>query len=194
MNRSFVFTRAALAVIGLLLLVGPQKANAQTIFTCVNPTTGLIQVVAQNATCPPNWNKTTLSTTPGVLAGAAFQCTNQTVLANGPLAFVASLSNINFGSAISPGQTPPSTSFLLQPGIYQIHFSGEFTTSSSNLISALVAGESQAGWYAFGGGSNPIFVGDRLISVSLPNTVFGLVSNLGATVAPACELVITKLQ
>jgi hypothetical protein len=68
MHRSFVLT-ALLAVIGLLL-AGPQKASAQTIFACVNPTTGLIQVVAQNATCPPNWNKiswnaTSSSSSPG---------------------------------------------------------------------------------------------------------------------------------
>jgi hypothetical protein len=60
---------AGVAAIGLLL-AGPQKASAQTVFACVNPTTGLIQVVAQNATCPPNWNKiswnaTTSGGTPG---------------------------------------------------------------------------------------------------------------------------------
>jgi hypothetical protein len=60
---------ASVASIGLLL-AGPQKASAQTIFACVNPTTGLIQVVAANATCPPSWNKiswnaTSSSTSPG---------------------------------------------------------------------------------------------------------------------------------
>jgi hypothetical protein len=68
MPRSFLLVRALLAVIGLLLLVGPQKASAETIFACVNTTTGLLQVVAATKNCPPassgftwikiNWNAT----------------------------------------------------------------------------------------------------------------------------------------
>jgi hypothetical protein len=183
---------AGVAAIGLLL-AGPQKASAQTVFACVNPTTGLIQVVAQNATCPPNWNKITLSTTPGALAGAAYQCADQTISAGVALFFSPSLSNINFGGAISIVGTPPWNSFLLQAGIYQIHFSGGFTTSASNLISALVGNSSQAGWYVFGDAPNNIIVGDRLISVSQNNTTLAMVPNLAATLAPACQLVITRL-
>jgi hypothetical protein len=198
MNRSFVFTRAVLAVIGLLL-VGPQKASAQTISACVNSATGLLYVVAANANCPPSsgnvtWTKTTLSTTPGVLAGAAYQCANQIFPAGGALVFVPSLSDINFGSAISTSGMSPWSSFLLQPGIYQIHFSGAFVTSASNLISAIVGTSSQAGWYVFPTSEgNGIMVGDRLISVSAPNTTLQMVSNLQATLNPACQLVITRL-
>ena len=52
---------ASVATIGLLL-AGPQKASAQTIFACVNSTTGLIKVVAATDNCPPassgaTWNK-----------------------------------------------------------------------------------------------------------------------------------------
>jgi hypothetical protein len=83
MHRSFVLTRALLAVIGLLL-AGPQKASAQTIFACVNPTTGLIQVVAQNATCPPNWNKISWNaTTSGGMPGPTNLLFTYVINANG---------------------------------------------------------------------------------------------------------------
>jgi hypothetical protein len=41
----------------VMALLAPRSADAQTFFACVNPTTGLIQVVAESANCPPNWNK-----------------------------------------------------------------------------------------------------------------------------------------
>jgi hypothetical protein len=132
-----------------------------------------------------------LSQTSGVLAGAAYQCAAQSIVGNVAILFTPSLSDINFGSAISTTGTPPWNSFLLQPGIYQIHFSGGFTTSGSNLISAIVSGSSQAGWYVFDTG---VIVGDRLISVSASNTTLSMVPNLAATLAPACQLVITKVQ
>jgi hypothetical protein len=128
MNRSFVFTRAVLAVIGLLL-VGPQKASAQTISACVNSATGLLYVVAANANCPPSsgnvtWTKTTLSTTPGVLAGAAYQCANQIFPAGGALVFVPSLSDINFGSQhlgnVTMEQFPVATGYLSNPFLWSV--------------------------------------------------------------------------
>jgi len=178
----------ASATIGLLL-AGPQKASAQVVYACVTPI-GNISIVAANANCLSPATKITLSTTPGVLAGAAYQCAAQSITADTPILFEPSLSDINFGSAISPSGTAPGSSFLLQPGIYQIHFSGGFTTSSSNLISAIVSASSQAGWYVFDGG---VIVGDRLISVSQVNTTLKMVPNLAATLAPACQLVITRL-
>ena len=185
---------ASVATIGLLL-AGPQKASAQVIYACVNSIGNIVAVAGPNAPCPPNvgsatWTKTTLSQTSGVLAGAAYQCAAQSIVGNFAIFFTPSLSNINFGSAISTTVTPPWSSFLLQPGIYQIHFSGGFTTSGSNIISAIVGGSSQAGWYVFDGG---VIVGDRLISVSQPNTTLSMVPNLDAALAPACQLVITRL-
>jgi hypothetical protein len=61
MHRSFVVTRAVLALVGLLL-VGPQKASADVVFACVNSTTGLLYVVSATTNCPPpssgaTWNK-----------------------------------------------------------------------------------------------------------------------------------------
>jgi hypothetical protein len=96
--------------------------------------------------------------------------------------------------ALSTSGMSPWSSFLLQPGIYQIHFSAAFVTSASNLISAIVGTSSQAGWYVFPTSEgNGIMVGDRLISVSAPNTTLQMVSNLRATLNPACQLVITRL-
>src|SRR3974390_2490242 len=125
---------ASVAAIGLLL-AGPQKASAQVIYACVNSIGNIVAVAGPNAPCPPNvgsatWTKTTLSQTSGVFAGAAYQCVVQTTAANSAILFSPSLSDINFGSAISTTGTPPWSSFLLQPGIYQIHLSGGFTTGA----------------------------------------------------------------
>ena len=48
---------ASVAAIGLLL-AGPQKAGAQTIFACVS-SIGNIAIVGANASCPPNVGGTT---------------------------------------------------------------------------------------------------------------------------------------
>jgi hypothetical protein len=69
MHRSFVFTRALLAVIGLLF-AGPQKASADQVFACVNSTTGLLYIVSATTNCPPpgsgyTWNKISWNTTAG---------------------------------------------------------------------------------------------------------------------------------
>jgi hypothetical protein len=67
MHRSFVVTRAVLALVGLLL-VGPQKASADVVFACVNSTTGLLYVVSATTNCPPpssgaTWTKISWNTT-----------------------------------------------------------------------------------------------------------------------------------
>jgi hypothetical protein len=200
MNRSFVLTRAVLAVIGLIL-AGPQKASAQTISACVNSVTGLLYVVAANANCPPSsgnvtWTKTTLSTTPGVLAGAAFQCAQlSTPGQGGPIPFIASLSGVNFGSAISTTGMAPWFSFLLQTGVYQVHFSAGLSSQSNIMQINANLNETSvpAIWYPF---APNVIVGDRLISVSQPNTTLSLilVAMQQASPAPACELIITKIQ
>ena len=122
----------ASATIGLLL-AGPQKASAQVVHACVN-SIGNVVVVAANANCPPNvgsstWTKTTLSTTPGLLAGRAFQCVfQQTIAPGGSLSFIPSLSGVNFGSSISTTGTPPFNTITLQPGIYSINLSPFFSS------------------------------------------------------------------
>jgi hypothetical protein len=60
---------ASVAIIGLLL-GGPQKASAQTIFACVNSSSGEIKVVAANENCQNNWKKISWNaTTSGGMPG-----------------------------------------------------------------------------------------------------------------------------
>jgi hypothetical protein len=201
MNRSFVFTRTVLAVIGLLL-VGPQKASAQTISACVNSVTGLLYVVAANASCPPSsgnvtWTKTTLSTTP--LAAGHYYCLAGTYTAGTPFNFNP---GVTFGSAIGT-VTPPINSFTLAQGIYLIHLSGIGlripTGNTPPVIEALPPGiGSFPEWFTTavtGADVLEISGGDRLISVP-NNTLLNFVADgdLSANIQPWCHLVITKLQ
>jgi hypothetical protein len=117
---------SGLAVIGLLL-VGPQKASADQLFYCKNPTITNQPLILYTATptCPPGSTATSINVagTPGLPAGADYQCVN-TATGGGPqLTFEPSQSGVTFGSAISTTGSQ-FTSFLLQPGIYQIHLSG----------------------------------------------------------------------
>ena len=170
---------ASVAAIGLLL-AGPQKASAQVIYACVNSIGNIVAVAGPNAPCPPNvgsatWTKTTLSQTPGVLAGRAFQCDfPQTVVPTGAISFVPSLSGVNFGSGIStPTGAGPWVTFLLQPGIYSINFSAEFSPVPTDISASQGTLPVMDTWYPFGS----IFVGERLISVSQPNTNLFLFQN-----------------
>jgi hypothetical protein len=108
--------------------------------------------------------------------------------------FIPSLSGVSFGSAIDTGGTPPFAGFLLQPGIYSINLSVFFdpTTLPPNEIDANLDLTTMAIWYPFG----PIFVGERLISVSQPNThlAFFVSSNVAVSLGQRCALIITKVQ
>ena len=114
---------ASVASIGLLL-AGPPKANAQVIYACVS-SIGNIAIVAANASCPPNvggttWTKVTLSQTPGAITASLFSCIAGSVLTNGgPLAGSAGRfgTGLQFGSGVSYAN---GTTFVLQPGIYQV--------------------------------------------------------------------------
>ena len=199
MHRSFALVRAALVVIGLLL-AGPQKASAKAISACVasgGPLSGSIIVVAANANCPANgggvtWTKITLSTTPGITAGAAFNCPlPQTINPGGAMSFQPS-SLANFGSAIGTPGTPPFNTFTLQPGIYSINLSAFFLILSPNEILATLNGTTQGRWPPFG----QVFVGETLISVSQPNTAlsFPVTTAVPVALAETCALTITKVQ
>src|SRR3974377_612795 len=111
---------ASVAAIGLLL-AGPQKASAQVVYACVSSLIN-ISIVAANANCLPGATKTILSA--GFLAGRAFKCAAGSVAANANISFVPSMSGVSFGSSISTTGAAPWTSFLLQPGVYLLHFSG----------------------------------------------------------------------
>ena len=211
---------ASVTAIGLLL-AGPQKASAQTIFACVSSAANspIIIEPTADAPCPPSaggvtWTKVTLGAAGppgppgpqgppgspgppgpgGALAGRAFNCPlPQTIGSGVPISFQPS-SLANFGTSISPVGTPPWTSFLLQPGIYSINLSVFFdpTTLPPNEIDANLDLTTMAIWYPFG----PIFVGERLISVSQPNTTlsFPVTTAIPVELAETCALTITQVQ
>ena len=109
--------------------------------------------------------------------------------------FIPSLSGVSFGSAIEAPGTPPFAGFLLQPGIYSINLSVFFdpTTLPPNEIDANLNGtNTMAIWYPFGN----IFVGERLISVSQPNTTlsFPVTTGVGVSLGEDCALIITQVQ
>jgi hypothetical protein len=184
---------ASVASIGLLV-TGPQKASAQTISACVNSVTGLLYVVTANANCPPasgnvTWTKTTLSQTPGAIASRQYNCSSlpQTVPLGTNVSFVDS--GIGFGTTL-PTPVGPFTSFLLQPGFYQAHWTG--------IAISELPGQS----LIFGGVLpsviwSPNFGGDRLFSVTTANTnaVLELTGGTqGVSLYSPCLLILTQLH
>src|SRR5262245_1543529 len=80
----------------------------------------------------------------GLIAGAAFRCIPQAIPAGQGIFFSPSLSGVSFGSAITTPATPPFSSFTLQPGVYQIHLSGEITAQINAVLSP---SGTQATWF-----------------------------------------------
>ena len=184
---------ASVATIGLLL-AGPQKASAQVTYACVT-SIGNISIVAANANCLPGATKTTLSA--GFLAGRAFKCGAGSVAAGDNISFNPSMSGVSFGSSISTTGAAPWTSFLLQLGVYLLHFSGgQGTPPNPNpdglQIQAILSGSGQATWYDFGADA-AIVGGDRLVSVSVANTTLTMNSNVKATFSPQCAFLIMQV-
>jgi hypothetical protein len=120
---------ATVAVIGVLL-AGPQKASAQTVFACVSSAANspIIIEPTADAPCPPSaggqtWTKITLSQTPGPIAARQYRCGGSVGEINNNVIF--SDSGIGFGTTLPVG--PPFSNFLLQPGFYQAHFDTNFS-------------------------------------------------------------------
>jgi hypothetical protein len=177
----------------------------------VNNNSGQIRIVGQRTTCSNNETLVTWSSGPGggLLAGADFQCVGGLITPGGLFSFQLSSSGVNFGSAISTTGTQFS-SFVLQPGIYQIHLSGaQFEVpiqfrGSESIAAQLSSGNSPTAWLytpaPVQSGAEvttklTIVGGDRLISVGQLNTTLQFVNDLSIVIsAGTCELVITKLQ
>jgi hypothetical protein len=148
MLRKLLFS--GLAVIGLLL-AGPQKANAQTIFVCVssNPNNAILGVAA-NGNCPPNnatvtWTKMALGAAgpPGPQGPAgpvgpvgpagpagptgATGATGATGPAGPPGGLAA---GANYQCV--PGQTlPPGPPFSFQPAVDFVNFGSAISTAGT---------------------------------------------------------------
>jgi hypothetical protein len=190
---------AAAFVVALAL--APISAEAQQIFACVNNSSGTIHIVAQNVPCQSNEMLLAWSAGPGgVLAGADFQCVpgTQTGARNGFL-FTLSNTGVNFGSGIGTtgGQF---TSFVLQPGIYQFHLSGNrFSPQLGGPVFSLTAtGVVGASWFttvSVDGAHFDIVGGDRLVSIGQPNTSVQIINDSNTLfIEGVCEFVITRLQ
>jgi hypothetical protein len=183
------------------LALAPISADAQQIFACVSNSDGTLRIVASNTTCRNNEHLLAWS------AGAAsnFFCdpVGQAVSANSPLSFSSGL--ISFGSGISPTTGTQFTSFVLQPGIYQIHLSGSFFgfTQRSQIRATLnnAPANGLSHWFTgdmLNNGTFDIEGGDRLVSVGQSNTGLQFVplADLpsGGAGEGVCFLVITRLQ
>jgi len=148
--------------------------------------------------------------TAGLVRGVTeFLCSVGNTLNPGdPLMFLTT-SHVD-GSFVFTGQDPVS-SFVLQPGLYQIHLSGSNLTAPTGVVSASILpvlnpnDDSALPWTTIpNGGTNSsngaplidIEGGDRFLSVTQPNTTLQI-QNVGfapiTTGGFRCELIITKL-
>jgi Collagen triple helix repeat (20 copies) len=160
--------------------------------------------------------------TGGALAGADYQCVPSQAInapAN-PLLFQPSQGHVTFGSTFTTG-TQPFNSFMLQPGIYQIHLSGgspgwvmgafPALTTPSVMIEAILNMNTTtplATWtvalpeigsnlfYEIAGGARLISIGQGQSNTLLQLFPIPLPTsaNVVQGVGGFCELVITKLQ
>jgi hypothetical protein len=209
---------AGVAAIGLLL-AGPQKASAQVVYACVSSIGNIAIVASATANCPPNvgsatWTKVTLSA--GALGASEFSCQG------GPLTFLGPLfgsvgtytPGVSFGSGIT--YTPMATTFVLQPGIYQLQLnvsqvaiqSPDGTGSIAFLrVPVLVNGtevvtfeeDSLVVQDSTGSGSALFSVtGNKLLQITAANTTVGF-NNVqfpadGKAFNTSCNIIFTRLQ
>ena len=192
---------ATVAAIGLLL-AGPQKASAQTVFACVSSAANspIIIEPTADAPCPPSaggqtWTKITLSQTPGPIAARQYNCDRQEVIPGRFVTFTDG--GIGFGTTL-PTPIGPFTSFLLQPGFYQASFSTFYTTPATDYDFDFRPFSPVPMWHLlFPSGT---ISGDRLFSVTTANTsaFLQLVGTVGesspATLGLSCVLVLTQLH
>jgi hypothetical protein len=126
-----------------------------------------------------------------------------------PITFTrASAGAVSFGSSISTTGTS-FTNFVLQPGIYQFHLSGVgfhplnvqvVTDSIGAQLSPFSSSFSGPGFVTFWSvpTSSPqsldIAGGDRLVQVSVPNTMLQFILLQGISGLSGCDLIITQIQ
>jgi hypothetical protein len=212
---------SSVVVIGLLL-AGVQKGSADQIFACKDNTSGILfmYATAPAAGCGPGRTLLTLPFGPGsALGGASFSCVNGTELNSNGGSIAGSKGmftpRLNFGSGITYAN---GTTFVLQPGIYQVQLS-----IPAVIILPANAGDSdvkvnvqlevnnnfpvptqifgQSGIFT-SSGTRTAFVpvnGDVLFQISAANSVVGLDVNFTAAQVPpelqnGCQIVFTRLQ
>jgi hypothetical protein len=238
-NRIITCTLAAAGV----FLIGSQamaQAPGGQIFACVNNLTGAVRIVAQNTTCRAIeqlvvWNVVGPQGPAGpvgaqgpvgpqgpqgaglVQSVSEFECaaSPNTMNVGDPYLFVGTSDNAGSPVSTVAGANGGITSFVLQPGLYQIHLSGfnltglQFTTAFLTPV-LNPADDTPTPWVArpngltdatIGSGTPLLDIGggDRLLQVVHPNAVLqiqnGGFEGLGQVTTDQliCVLIITKL-
>jgi hypothetical protein len=202
MKRLTPYLIAACVLLGVM--AGPQKAHADgQIYACVNKSSGEIKLVAQNATCKNNellvvWNVVGPAGPQGpagVSAFTQFTASNGTTLCCG--AATSFSSGISGGGGV--GGSGVLSSFVLQPGVYQVQFFANLVTGCG-AMSVLLDGSQLAQWVAGSFcGFNPVSTigAAQLVAVSGPNQVLSFVvpaGNGSLGFDNGATLILTKLQ
>jgi len=115
---------AVLSTAIVISALSSDAAQAQQVRACVNNSSGEVKLVGQNATCKNNETLVALgSGGAGIRSGAQAFCTADPsgVPPSAPLQFER---YAEFGSDISANGLL-TNSFVLQPGIYQVHLSAD---------------------------------------------------------------------
>jgi hypothetical protein len=208
---------SSVVIIGLLL-AGVQKGSADQLFYCKNPaiTNQPLILYAASPTCPPGTTVTSINVAGGALGGGLFSCVAGSTLTNdGPLAGSAGRfgPGVQFGSGI--GYAGGST-FLLQPGIYQVQISvpavimtfpvNQFGRADITVVGRLNGNSfdsitTVSGIFP-GGTNNAAYVPvnfDELFQITTANTVVGFdvqffTSPTSAVLGVSCKIIFTRLQ
>jgi hypothetical protein len=137
----------------------------------------------------------------GILSAGNFTCSGGFPVTNAPLSFAVDVNSsfAGFGSGISTTGAN-FTSFVLQPGVYQVHLDGfNFQpppgSNYSNIdIFIVLNGLSVDSWLTTSGTPGvDIIGGDRLFPVSQPNSVLQVTMDPNAS-SGDCHFIITQLQ
>jgi hypothetical protein len=209
----YIMTRS-LGIVGAAFVVAlgltPISAQSQQISACVNNSSGTIHIVGPNGTCSSNERLLTWNATP--LGASQFSCASgfNVPSSGGPLAPSGGYTaGVTFGSGIT--YTPGGTTFMLQPGIYQVQLNvpsvrmffapNTIGTSSFNvrvLVNAnLVTTFLGEGSIANGKALVPV-AGNELLQISAANTVVGFdVEFIQVAISSfviACNIIFTQLK
>ncbi len=234
------FITCTLAAAGVIFIGSQAMAQAPggQIFACVNDVTGAVRIVAQNTTCRALerlvvWNVAGPQGPAGpagaqgpagpqgpqgtgglVQSVSEFECaaSPNTMNIGDPYVFVGTSDNAGSPVSTVAGANGGITSFVLQPGLYQIHLSGFNLTglqfSTAFLTPALnPADDTPTPWVArsngltdanIGSGTPLLDIGggDRFLQVVHPNAVLQIQNGgLGPVTTDQliCVLIITKL-
>jgi hypothetical protein len=186
------------------LALAPRSADAQQISTCVNNSSGAVKFVAPNATCS---NNETLVKVGGALGASAFSCEAAFLTSGGPLfgSGTGYIPGVSFGSGI--GYVPNGTTFVLQPGIYELQLKVDIgqdlpaSAIGTVLLVPVLVNNIQVDFFLGraskdnnNGAVFPVF-GTKLLQISTANTTVAFNVQFENTASMAgCGIIFTRLQ